>query len=194
MRTSSAAWVACWAKTGRRRRAETLLLLDGIGTETSTPMGWHSLPRSSTLSHLMECLCYFVTHFPIVTDSGAYPDRVASGHGVRRRQAGASCFCLSFVGVQPESYGINVARLAGVDPRVLRWRRKRRPRPRRRTRSRATRGRLGCPLERERGRGEKGEGEGEREREREKYKEVSVFKCLEDINVYHGDIVVCRTL
>ena len=36
----------------------------------------------------------------------------------------------------------------------------------------------------------RGEGEGEGER----IKEVSVFKCLEDINVYHGDIVVCRTL
>ena len=106
-----------------KKGRQTLLLLDELGRGTSTFDGMAI--ATATLEHIvtrMECLCYFVTHFPIVTElQSAYPDRVANGHmGYDVDEAGRIVFLFEFRwGAAGGSYGINVARLAGVDPRVL---------------------------------------------------------------------------
>ena len=115
---------------GAGNSRKTLLLLDELGRGTSTFDGMAI--ATATLEHIvtrMECLCYFVTHFPIVTElERRHPGRVANGHmgyvvedgTAAGRGADEIVFLFEFRwGVAGGSYGMNVARLAGVDPSVL---------------------------------------------------------------------------
>ena len=115
------------------RSSKTLLLLDELGRGTSTYDGMAI--ATATLEHIVtrtKCLCYFVTHFPVVTELEThYPGLVANGHmgyevdnEVGREGDGDGMQRIVFLyefrwGVAGGSYGMNVARLAGVDERVI---------------------------------------------------------------------------
>ena len=139
------------ASSGTSRR-QTLLLLDELGRGTSTYDGMAI--ACATLEHIvnrMQCLCYFVTHYPLVTRLAVrYPGCVANGHmgylvdedggagagggggdgggGGHRNGNDATAtaapprivFLYEFRnGAAGGSYGLNVARLAGVDANIL---------------------------------------------------------------------------
>ena len=115
-----------------RATSRSLLLLDELGRGTSTADG--TAIAHATLSHVatqLRAACLFVTHYPQigVELASTEPDIVTNAHLGYHEQTqtdedGESVQNITFLykltpGVAPASYGLNVARMAGLDSAIL---------------------------------------------------------------------------
>ena len=106
----------------------SLIILDELGRGTSTYDG--TAIAWATLSHVISekrCLCLFVTHYPVIAKLTAeFPDALGSYHMAYMEEDGGEgkdkkiVFLYSLAdGVAENSYGLNVARMAGLPSSVV---------------------------------------------------------------------------
>lgn len=108
----------------RAASPDSLVLLDELGRGTSTHDG--CAIAAAVLAHCaaLRCRTLFSTHYHNLVGGGGAGDGVAQGHmGCRVDGAGAAqrvTFLYALrPGACPKSYGLNVARLAGVPEGVI---------------------------------------------------------------------------
>lgn len=103
----------------------SLVILDELGRGTSTHDG--VAIAHAVLDYIvtdLKPLCLFVTHYPLLAQFGEkYPDNVLNAH-MRFEEAEDGSDNITFLyqigeGVAHRSYGLNVARLAGLPKAAL---------------------------------------------------------------------------
>jgi DNA mismatch repair protein MSH3 len=103
----------------------SLVILDELGRGTSTHDG--VAIAHAVLDHIvtdLKPLCLFVTHYPLLAQFGEkYPEHVLNAH-MRFEEAEDGSDNITFLyqigeGVAHRSYGLNVARLAGLPKAAL---------------------------------------------------------------------------
>lgn len=107
----------------RRATERSLVVMDELGRGTSTHDG--TAIAYATLEHFVcntECLTLFVTHYPLLTTlTSIYPDVIKNYH---LSYSGSSDTQVEFLyklanGPSPKSYGLNVAKLAGLNSELV---------------------------------------------------------------------------
>lgn len=111
----------------RGATSRSLVIMDELGRGTSTFDG--QAIASSTIKHLVErskCLTLFATHYHALLEEWKQSPHVRLGHmecmveGSEEAQDQRVTFLYTLgPGVSPKSFGINVARLAGLPEAVL---------------------------------------------------------------------------
>lgn len=102
---------------------KSLAILDELGRGTSTFDGYSI--ANSVLTYLVEklkCRCLFSTHYHMLLDDFRNVPGVASYHmSYKANEAKDTVtFLYKFIkGECPMSFGINVARMAGIDQKIL---------------------------------------------------------------------------
>lgn len=111
----------------RRATDRSLVVLDELGRGTSTFDGVAiAYAVLEHLIHHLRCFTLFVTHYPSISDlSAVYRTQVRAFHmSFGKKEGQGANQQVSFLykltaGVSPSSFGLNVARLAGVPNGVL---------------------------------------------------------------------------
>ena len=108
----------------RRATPRSLVLLDELGRGTSTHDG--TAIAYATLEHVLRRLqacTLFVTHYPLLGHlHDLYPQLCRTAHMacLECPESHTITFLYKLIdGIAPSSYGVNVARLAGIDPSIL---------------------------------------------------------------------------
>jgi DNA mismatch repair protein MSH3 len=107
----------------RRATERSLIVMDELGRGTSTHDGTGI--AYATLEHLVcntGALTLFVTHYPLLTTmSSNYPDMIKNYHlSYSNTSSTEVTFLYKLVpGPSPKSYGLNVARLAGLSYTII---------------------------------------------------------------------------
>lgn len=102
----------------------SLCMIDELGRGTSTFDG--TAIALATLEHIaldIKCRCLFSTHFHLLCEEFRFIPNISNFHMAAHvdDHDGTVTFLYKFVGgACPKSYGMNVARLAGIDENVLR--------------------------------------------------------------------------
>ena len=109
----------------KQATSRSLVILDELGRGTSTHDG--VAIAHAVLDHVvttLKSMCLFVTHYPLLAHFGEkYPDHVVNSH-MRFQEATDGSEGITFLyqmgeGVAHRSYGLNVARLAGLPKQCL---------------------------------------------------------------------------
>jgi DNA mismatch repair protein MSH3 len=111
------------AESLRTATERSLVVMDELGRGTSTHDG--TAIAYATLEHFVcqtECLTLFVTHYPLLTTlTSIYPDMIKNYHLAYSDKSNNEVTFLYKLapGPSPKSYGLNVARLAGLSSSIV---------------------------------------------------------------------------